>query len=106
MQNDINSCIIEGTMGKAPDENGKFYVVTKRVYKNETTGEKLVQRTHIFVVANGNFKKIAEQNYAKDRGIRIVGRLQTDRRGRAEIYAEHIEFKPVFDINATKTAED
>ena len=35
--------------------------------------------------------------FKRGRKVRIVGRLQNDNRGRAEIFAEHIEFKPIFE---------
>lgn len=98
--NNLNSCILEGTMSSAPDGKGKFCVATERTYKN-ADGEVATKRTHIFVVADGRLGELVSSKFEKNRGIRIVGRLQTDERGRAEIYAEHIEFKPIF-----KTAEN
>lgn len=89
----LNSCIIEGSMGSSPDENGKFYITHDRTSKN-SQGEEIVCKSHFFVVVNGKMRKIVSDFFEKGRGIRVVGYLKTDKKGCAEIIAEHIEFKP------------
>lgn len=93
--NTINSLIIEGEINKLPDENGKFYIKTVRHSKNEN-GDFVDTTSHFFVVAGGGLLDFVKKHYQKGRGIRIVGRLQNDERGRAEILAEHIEYKPCY----------
>jgi single-stranded DNA-binding protein len=94
--NDINSVIVEGEMGNVPNDDGKCYVIVTRTFKNglaefETT------RNHFFVVIKGRLAESYTDKFKKGRKVRIVGRLKNDNRGRAEIFAEHIEFKPNFD---------
>lgn len=89
----LNSCIIEGSMGSLPDENGKFYITHDRSSKN-SQGEEIVCKSHFFVMVNGKMREIVSNSFEKGRSIRIVGHLKTDEKGRAEIMAEHIEFKP------------
>jgi single-stranded DNA-binding protein len=94
--NDINSVIVEGEMGTVPNDDGKCYVIVTRTFKNDL-GEKETTRTHFFVVIKGRLAEMYADKFKRGRKVRIVGRLQNDNRGRAEIFAEHIEFKPIFE---------
>lgn len=94
--NDINSLIIEGEMGSIPNDDGKCYVIVTRTFKNEL-GEVETIRNHFFVVVKGRLAEVYADKFKRGRKVRIVGRLQNDKRGRAEIVAEHIEFKPSVD---------
>lgn len=98
--NDINSVIVEGEMGTVPNDDGKCYVIVTRTFKNELD-EKETTRSHFFIVIKGRLAEMYADKFKRGRKVRIVGRLQNDNRGRAEIFAEHIEFKPTFDsVNA------
>lgn len=44
----LNSCIIEGSMGSSPDENGKFYITHDRTSKN-SQGEEIVCKSHFLL---------------------------------------------------------
>lgn len=94
--NDICSVIVEGEMGNVPNDDGKCYVIVTRTFKNEL-GELETKRTHFFVVIKGKLAEMYADKFKRGRKVRIVGRLQNDNRGRAEIFAEHIEFKPIFE---------
>lgn len=98
--NNVNSVIVEGEMGNVPNEDGKCYVISTRTFKNDL-GEMETTRSHFFVVIKDRLAEMYTNKFTRGRGVRIVGRLQNDNRGRAEIFAEHIEFKPIF-----KTAEN
>ena len=94
--NDLNSIIVEGEMGNVPNDDGKCYVIVTRTFKNEL-GEVETTRNHFFVAIKGRLAEMYTDKFKRGRKVRIVGRLQNDNRGRAEIFAEHIEFKPTFD---------
>lgn len=94
--NDLNSVIVEGEMGNVPNDDGKCYVIVTRTFKNGL-GEVETTRSHFFVVIKGRLAEMYADKFKRGRKVRIVGRLQNDNRGRAEILAEHIEFKPTFD---------
>ena len=94
--NDINSVIVEGEMGTVPNDDGKCYVIVTRTFKDEL-GEVEKTRNHFFVVIKGRLAEMYADKFKRGRKVRIVGRLQNDNRGRAEIFAEHIEFKPIFE---------
>lgn len=94
--NDLNSVLVEGEMGNVPNDDGKCYVIVTRTFKNGL-GEVETTRSHFFVVIKGRLAEMYIGKFKRGRKVRIVGRLQNDNRGRAEIFAEHIEFKPIFD---------
>jgi len=94
--NDLNSVIVEGEMGSVPNDDGKCYVIVTRISK-DGLGRVETTRNHFFVVLKGGLAEAYTDKFKRGRKVRIVGRLQNDKRGRAEIFAEHIEFKPVFD---------
>lgn len=97
--NNVNSVIVEGEMGNVPNEDGKCYVISTRTFKNDL-GEMETTRSHFFVVIKGRLAEMYVNKFTRGREVRIVGRLQNDNRGRAEIFAEHIEFKPIFNKSA------
>lgn len=105
----LNSVIIEGNMVREPvvktTANGTtlctFSIASNRNYKKD---DNFVQETSYFDVETwANLAKSCEQNGAKGRCVRVVGRLKQDRWtdsagkkcSKVKIIAEHVEFKPI-----------
>ncbi|UTC66403.1 MULTISPECIES: single-stranded DNA-binding protein [unclassified Treponema] len=114
----LNSLIIEGNMVREPvlktTANGTalctFSIASNRNYKKD---DEFVQETSYFDVETwASLAKLCEQNGAKGRGVRVVGRIKQDRwvgtdgknYSKVKVVAEHVEFKPVFK-NAGNKAE-
>lgn len=105
----LNSVIIEGNMVREPvfkiTPNGtamcNFSIIANSSYKK---GDEFMQETSYFDVETWtDLAKLWEQNGAKGRYVRVVGRLKQDRWtdsagkncSKVKIIAEHVEFKPI-----------
>jgi single-strand DNA-binding protein len=106
--NNLNSILLEGKLIENPvlanREDGQpqcnFTVQCYRMVKNAE--DELVEEKHLFdVVVLGRLAEICKEYLSKDRGVRVVGRLQQTKRmfGTLElpyvsIFGEHVEFRP------------
>ena len=105
----LNSVIIEGNMVREPvlkiTQNGtatcNFSIAANRSYKK---GDEFMQETSYFDVETwAKLAELCEENGAKGRCVRVVGRLKQDRwtdsagkkYSKVKIIAEHVEFKPI-----------
>ena len=106
----LNSLIIEGNMVREPvlktTPNGTplctFSIAANRSYKKDNS---FIQETSYFDIETwANLAKLCNENGAKGRGVRVVGRIKQDRwvgtdgkkYNKVKIIAEHVEFKPIF----------
>lgn len=103
MLNDLNSILIEGKLKDDPqfsyDPHGAlscyFSIVSNRRHKVDDEYQTIPQTFDIVV-----FSEMADacrENLRKDRGVRVVGRLESNEDDGAIhvfIHAEHVEFKP------------
>nr|WP_315316156.1 single-stranded DNA-binding protein [Treponema denticola] len=113
----LNSLIIEGNIVRDPvlktTANGTdictFSIASNRNYKKD---DAFVQETSYFDVESwASLAKLCEQNGAKGRGVRVVGRIKQDRwvgtdgknYSKVKVVAEHVEFKPIFKNAGEKT---
>lgn len=108
--NSVNSVIIEGNLVRDPVMNEtpkgtkvcNFTVASNRFYKQDDEYQKEV--TFLDVEAWTKLANYSSTNFAKGKGIRIVGRLKQDRwedsdgnpRSRLKLVAEYIERRPTF----------
>ncbi len=105
--NALNSILIEGDLIDDPvtkeTPRGStvctFSIASSRFYKWEDDLEEEV--SHFEIESWGKLAESCKENLAKDRGVRVVGRLKqglVDFEGktisRVFIVAEHVEFKP------------
>lgn len=105
----LNLVVIEGNMVREPTfkitAKGtamcNFSIAANRSYKK---GDEFIQETSYFDVETwANLAQLCEQNGAKGRCVRVVGRLKQDRWtdsegkncSKVKIIAEHVEFKPI-----------
>ena len=107
MTNNLNSVIIEGTVGKVEPmqktEAGTSYisfdVAVKRYYK---TGDEIAHEVSYFdVEAWGKLSESVAGMLVKDAKVRVVGRLKQEtftkgkrKYSRIKVVAEHIEAAP------------
>ena len=106
----LNQLIIEGNMVREPvlktTPNGTplctFSIAANRSYKKDNS---FIQETSYFDIETwANLAKLCNENGAKGRGVRVVGRIKQDRwvgtdgkkYNKVKIIAEHVEFKPIF----------
>jgi single-strand DNA-binding protein len=117
--NNLNSILIEGNLTRDPEfrETAKgtalctFSIASNRFFKQGDETEKEVSYFDVQTWA-----KLAENCRSlghKGRGVRVVGRLKQERwngndgkaRSKVSIVAEHVEFRPDFRREETRTAE-
>lgn len=111
--NMLNSIIIEGDVVRKPETQAAstgvsvctIPIAVSRSYANEA-GERCTEVSYFDVDAFGNIADVCEKMCLKGRGIRVVGRLKQVRweadgktHSKVKVIAEHIEFKPVKDVN-------
>lgn len=117
--NPLNSIVLEGNLVKKPDlietSNGtkvaSFAIALNYSYKNRDG--KPVNEVNFFDIKTFGKNAAAVSQADKGRGIRIVGRLQQERRQNQEgknmskvfINAEHIELKRTLQQKTEKTQE-
>lgn len=111
--NQLNSIIIEGTCirdSQCSDilEGMKKAEVTIEVTRN-VYGSNEVEKNYFDIEAFGNLADAFSKSAVKGRGIRVVGRLrQSSWQDGEKIYkiisivAEHVEFKPMKNIQEEK----
>ena len=85
---DLNSIIIEGVLTKDPDPK-QFEILSVRDFPKSKGMER--EEIYITVEVEGRLSEVCYSHLVKDRGVRIVGRLNKD----LCIRAEHVEFKPM-----------
>ncbi len=116
--NSLNSILLEGNLVKDPVERTtiqdvvlcNFTIAVNRSFKK---GEEYVKEVSYFdVEVWASLAEACLKHLCKGRGVRVVGRLKQDRwvdeqensRSKIKIVAEHVEFKPM--INIDKTEEE
>ena len=118
--NPINSLIVEGNLTRNPEfkeTSGGFKVcnltiAVNRSYKN-SEGTKVDEVSYFDVETFGNLAENCARYCEKGRGIRVVGRIKQNRwtnqdgkpQARIMIVAEHIEFKPKFNLSKSEKEE-
>lgn len=118
--NPINSLIVEGNLTRNPEfkeTSGGFKVcnltiAVNRSYKN-SEGTKIDEVSYFDVETFGNLAENCARYCEKGRGIRVVGRIKQNRwtnqdgkpQARIMIVAEHIEFKPKFNLSKSEKEE-
>ena len=118
--NPINSLIVEGNLTRNPEfkeTSGGFKVcnltiAVNRSYKN-SEGTKVDEVSYFDVETFGNLAENCARYCEKGRGIRVVGRIKQNRwtnqdgkpQARIMIVAEHIEFKPKFNLTKSEKEE-
>ncbi len=111
--NSLNSILIEGNLTKDPVtkslNNGSkvcvFSFASNKYYKQN--GEAQKETSFFNVETWGKLAVFCSEALKKGRGVRVVGRLKQDRwndesgnfKSRVKIVAEHVELKPIFNIN-------
>ena len=105
----LNSLIIEGNVVRDPVVKATpkgtplcmFSIASNRFFKQE---DQTTQETSFFDVETwAHLAKLCDENGAKGRCVRVVGRLKQDRWtdlegkkcSKVKIIAEHVEFKPI-----------
>ena len=118
--NPINSLIVEGNLTRNPEfkeTSGGFKVcnltiAVNRSYKN-SEGTKVDEVSYFDVETFGNLAENCARYCEKGRGLRVVGRIKQNRwtnqdgkpQARIMIVAEHIEFKPKFNLSKSEKEE-
>lgn len=118
--NSLNSVLLEGNLVRDPEESrtpqdtvvSTFTIAVNRSYKKDDDYVKEVSYFDIEVWAG--LAEICMKHLHKGRGVRVVGRLKQNRwvdeaennRTKIKIVAEHVEFKPVFTGEKSKTEEE
>ena len=117
--NDLNSVLVEGNLTRDPmlanTPKGtpvcNFGVAANRSYRADDQMQEEVSFFEVEV-----WSRLAErcnEELAKGRGVRVVGRLKQDRwenkdgepRQRVKIVAEHVEFKPQWRKNGQESED-
>ncbi len=104
--NNLNSVLLEGTLqGEVESAETKpvgeftvrFTIKSVRFFKADNEYKK---ESHLFkILTKGKIAKSCAEHLTDGKGVRVVGRLTTERMFNGEhvvIIAEHVEFKPVF----------
>jgi len=111
----LNSILIEGILVADPKavhsiaENRvicEFTITSKRYFKKDR--EVIEDSSNFDVICYGRVASICAEQLHKDRGVRVVGRLQEYRWGdvsRVHIIAEHVEFQQRYKYKETKEAK-
>lgn len=118
--NSLNSVLLEGNLVKDPEERrtsqdtavSNFTIAVNRSYKKDDDYVKEVSYFDIEVWAG--LAEVCVKHLSKGRGVRVVGRLKQDRwvdetennRSKIKIVAEHVEFKPLFSSEKSKTPDE
>lgn len=96
--NQLNSIIFEGYASDIGDlfinEEFRAVVTSQRYIKVDD--HHVTQETHIEMYCDGKVGLSCQKNLRNGRGIRVVGRLAHHTNGNIIIYAEHVEFKPIY----------
>lgn len=113
--NSLNSVLLEGVLLDNPVELGEgectFTIITERNFKVEEEYRKEV--SHFGIVTFSNLADSCMKHLTKNRGVRVVGRLKQeklDANGNGPysgvvIVAEHVEFKPVLNMQSDTDRE-
>jgi single-stranded DNA-binding protein len=100
--NNLNSILLEGNLKADPvaknNEETKtfcteFFVVSKRFYKDKD-GKVAEKDITAKVQTFGELAERMSKDAKKERGIRVVGRIDNDEKGQVFIVAEHCELRP------------
>jgi single-strand DNA-binding protein len=100
--NNLNSILLEGNLKADPvaknNEETKtfcteFFVMSKRYYR-DAEGKMAEKDITVKIQTFGELAERMQQDAKKERGIRVVGRIDNDAKGQVYIVAEHCELRP------------
>lgn len=97
--NSLNSIIIEGnfTAGVRMTENRYEFFIDSKLYYRESSLDKpkrAVKTITVRIACTGKLADSCEKHLTEGRGLRVVGRLDTDENNLYVVFAEHVEFRP------------
>jgi single-stranded DNA-binding protein len=94
--NNLNSVLVEGEISRSCEydsdsRNLSFEIESKRYYRNEAG---LNEKINTFTIeVSGKLAETAFPQIVSGRGVRVVGRLESENNGFIKVIAEHIEFR-------------
>lgn len=98
--NQLNSVIFEGIVSDRScwqsDDRTEYRCVVSSIRTRKVDGKREEQRTDVEVYASDKVAQACDTHLTDGRGIRVVGRLGMHGNGQVVVFAEHVEFKPVY----------
>lgn len=100
--NQLNSIIFEGIASDIGDSfvDDEFRAVVTSARTKRIDDHRVTEETHIDIYCDGKVGEVCQANLRNGRGVRVVGRLTHHTNGNIIIYAEHVEFKPIYNKGA------